>query len=981
MTRSVALVLVAHDGARWLPTVIDGIKAQRAPISQVVAVDTGSKDDSFALLERAFPNDVLRNTVVRVPGSTTYPSAVRQALDLLRDAEAAGTEPPEWIWLLHDDSTPDPGALQALLDAADEHPDADILGPKLRAWPSLRGLLEIGVTISGTGRRETGLERGEYDHGQHDDVRTVLAVNTAGMLVRRSLLVRLGGFDPQLPIFGNDIDFGWRAASAGSRTIVVPQAVVFHAEAAHRGARRTPLTGRHTHYQERRAALYTLLVNSKARRLWFQVPRLAVGTVLRIIGFLLVRAVGTALDELAALLSVYSSPRAIHAARRERQGRQTVAWDDVRPLLSPWWLPYRHGLDFVSDVAAAATNQAADVAERRRAAKAEADPSSFAARRQEIVAVEDDEIPVENGWVVRFFTNPVAVLLTVVAILGIVGARVAFSPVSGGGLSPAPDGVGTWWRLVTESWHPLGQGTAVPAPPYLLPLAILGSIFLGHASFTVGFVLIASFPFALWGGWRLLRVVGRLVSHRGAPRWLVLWAATAYALVPAASGAWGDGRLGPVVAGAVLPWVAHAALGFADPEADRRWRAAWRTGMLLALIVAFTPVAWVITVVLGVVIMVMTTALFPSAMKPRSVWGPPVVALAVPVVLLAAWWLPALLHGAGAGLLLDAGRLPAPVVDGPHLLVGRLGDLGAPWWLGLVLPAAALAALIPRRTRIPVLVCWIGGVVAVMVALALGFVTFHLPATETVAGFGFPMVCWQGACAVAAVLGGQGLLIERGIGGGWRDWRRWVATVVGVLGLVGPVGGLVWFVIDGNESLTTDSPHVVPSYMLESSSASNADGVLVVRGNTQSGLRYTVVRGDGVTLGDDEIETLTPESRSFSRLVQDFVSRPTSDVVDELAAAGVRYVVLPPPADGSVTAAIDASGGLAQASAARRTTHAWQVDAVTSDAALDDHRSWLHVALVIVELGGVVVVLVLAAPTLRGQRASEATDRTRRRQR
>ena len=80
----------------------------------------------------------------------------------------------------------------------------------------------------------------------------MLAVNTAGMLVRRDVLRALGGFDRQLPIFGNDVDFGWRAAPAGHRTIVVPQAVVFHAEAAHRGSRRTPLTGRHTHYQERR---------------------------------------------------------------------------------------------------------------------------------------------------------------------------------------------------------------------------------------------------------------------------------------------------------------------------------------------------------------------------------------------------------------------------------------------------------------------------------------------------------------------------------------------------------------------------------------------------------------------------------------------------------------------------------------------------------------------------------------------------------
>ena len=248
-----------------------------------------------------------------------------------------------------------------------------MLGPKLREWPSLRRLLEVGVTISGTGRRETGLERSEYDQGQHDDVRTVLAVNTAGMLVRRSVLEELGGFDEQLAVFGNDIDFGWRAAAAGHKTVVVPAAVVFHVEAAHRGVRRTPLTGRHTHYQERRAAMYTLLANARAWALPWKVVRLLFGTLLRVLGFLLVRSVGQAFDELAALVSLYGSPGQIRAARRERKSRRPAHEHDVRGLLAPWWLPYRHGLDVVSDLATALTLQAQDVAERRRAAAAAAE--------------------------------------------------------------------------------------------------------------------------------------------------------------------------------------------------------------------------------------------------------------------------------------------------------------------------------------------------------------------------------------------------------------------------------------------------------------------------------------------------------------------------------------------------------------------------------------------------------------------------------
>ena len=391
MNSSVAALIVSHDGARWLPAVIEGLGEQRVPVDAVVAVDTTSRDDSTELLRKAF------GSVVEAHGSTSFPDAVTQGLEHIGDCE--------WVWLLHDDSRPDPGALEALLAAAEANPDVDILGPKLREWPSLRRLLELGITISGTGRRETGLERGEFDQGQHDVVRTVLAVNTAGMLVRRSVLEELGGFDRQLPIFGNDIDFGWRAAAAGHRTIVVPQAVVFHAEAAHRGVRRTPITGRHTHYQERRAALYTLLVNAPARWLPFQVVRLGLGTLIRMVGFLLVRQVGQSLDELAALVSLYGSPRELFGARRSRARRRPAEPHDVRHLLAPRWLPYRHGLDFVSDLAAAATMQASDVAERRRAAAMA--KSGTPVRRTESDDDEDD-LAEESGFVVRFFTNPVA---------------------------------------------------------------------------------------------------------------------------------------------------------------------------------------------------------------------------------------------------------------------------------------------------------------------------------------------------------------------------------------------------------------------------------------------------------------------------------------------------------------------------------------------------------------------------------------------
>ena len=392
----------------------------------------------------------------------------------------------------------------------------------------------------------------------------------------------------QLPIFGNDIDFGWRAAAAGHRTWSCREAVVFHAEAAHRGVRRTPLTGRHTHYQERRAALYTLLANSRGRALPWQVVRLAFGTLLRMVGFLLVRAPGEALDELAALVSLYGSPR-LGAARRAGNAGAAAPRTGRRPrrcwrrggcptgtgwTSSATWPPPRPTRRPTSPSGAGA---AAEPARSR---------SAGPARRGGRPCAED------TGMLARFLTNPVALgwrcsccsrWSAPARRFGTRGRRRRCrrrpaGSATGGGCTSSP---GT-----RSGWAPR-------SPPRRTCCRWRCSALAGRqpAAAVVALLLLAV-PLALWGAWRFLRVVGRLVDAAGR--------AALAALVGCDDATrWSrwQRRLGRTAGSArssmaaLLPWLAHAALGFADPDADRRWRAAWRTGLLLAVAAAFTPVA------------------------------------------------------------------------------------------------------------------------------------------------------------------------------------------------------------------------------------------------------------------------------------------------------------------------------------------------------------------------------------------------------
>ena len=960
MNTTVTALVVSHDGARWLPAVLDGLDAQTRLPDRLVAVDTGSSDVSADLLTRRLGAEAVH----RLPDSTGFGAAVAEVLD-----REPAQDDSDWLWLLHDDSAPHPDALARLLDASENDPGAAILGPKLREWPSLRRLLEVGVTISGTGRRETGLEHGEYDQGQHDRMADVLAVNTAGMLVRRSVLESLG-LDPRLPVFGNDLDFGWRAARAGHRAIVVPDAVVFHVEAAHRGVRQTPLTGSRSRRGERAAALYTLLANAPAASLPLRWVRLLLGSLGRALGLLLVRAPGEAADELVALGSVYARPLRILSARRRRRRTATVPHREVKHLLAPFWVPYRHGLDFVTDLGQALAHQASDATSARRARPTATGTTESAGSGQATetgpVPPEAQNLPADSGLVARLVTSPAAAVLVVLFLVSLWNARglVGGGMLSGGALLPAPDTSAHWWSTYLASWHDLGTGSAAPAAPYLLPLALAGTVLFGKAWLVVDLVLLLCVPLAAWGGRRLLlQVTGS--------RSTALWGGVGYGLLPVLSGSVQQGRIGTVVVAVALPWLVHAAL-FLHPSrsADRRRRAAWRTALWLALTSAFAPITWVLAAA-GLVVTLLVGSAADARWRHPGAWGLAAVPVAVAPVLLLPWSVLSWTRQGPASWLTEAG-LGAPgllhQLTWTDIAFGRPGE-AAPWWLGLGVVLAAVAALARSDRRAPVLAAWLAGVVALATAAALAPVSVALAweSEPHPLWLGVPLIIAQGAAICAAALAGSG--IQARLTGASFGWRQPVGAVVVVLALLSPVAGVLWWAVAGSgDPLDRRPANQVPAYMNEATTTDPRRGVLVVRGDRDNGLSYLLLRGPGLRLGDDSVLPPAEEQQPLTELVGRLATAPEPENVRALQEYGVGFIYAPNPADPQLAASLDSVSGLSQGSAIRAGARAWQLDLPGAAGAPVTERSEARPWLLAVQGVALVLVAVLAAPTRRVRR-------------
>ncbi|MGW8882108.1 glycosyltransferase family 2 protein, partial [Streptomyces mirabilis] len=466
-------------------------------------------------------------------------------------------------------------------------PHAAIVGPKLRGWYDRKQLLEVGVSIANSGRRWTGLDRREQDQGQHDQVRTVLSVSTAGMLIRRDIWEELGGFDRRLPLMRDDVDLCWRAHVAGHRVLVAPDAVLRHAEAAARERRPIDCAGRSVaspHRVDKAGAVYAMLVNARAKVLPWVMLRLVVGTLLRTLAYLVGKVPGQALDEVAGFFGTLLRPGRILSARRSR-GKGAVDQAELRGLFPPPGATVRATVD---QVAGNFGSSDADSGGSRHGA-VESGPGGDDA----------DFLEIEQfARLKRIGRKPGPILFALLLLVSLVACRdlLGGGALAGGALLPAPADVADLWSKYADGWHTVGTGGTQTAPPYLAVISALSALFLGSTGFALTLLLVCSVPLA---GLTAYFVSRPLLESR----LLRAWASVAYAFLPAATGALATGRLGTAVLAVLLPLIARAAVSAhgmrAAGDARGSWRATWAYTLLLTFAMAFTPIVWPLAVVLG----------------------------------------------------------------------------------------------------------------------------------------------------------------------------------------------------------------------------------------------------------------------------------------------------------------------------------------------------------------------------------------------
>ncbi|MBL0885886.1 glycosyltransferase [Myceligenerans indicum] len=931
---TVTAVVVTRGRSPYLESTLNAVRAQSLAPSSIVVVDVDTAHSTSA--HRGLSLDGAR--YVAASRSRSFGDAVNAAV--AEAIDPGETDAPDWLWLLHDDSAPAPGALAALLRSVEHAGSVAVAGCKQRRWeldddgrprdladPDRGLLLQVGYTVSPLGRRMTGLDETEIDQGQHDSREDVFAVGLAGALVRTSVWRDLGGTDPEYGPFGDSLEFCRRVRLAGHRVTVVPTAVLRHAQQS--------LADTSNRSRQHRARLRFRLVATSPWLLGWVMLALVAGAPFLAAYRLAVKQPAAAHDELMTPLWMLLGLRSVFQARRRVAQTATQPYRVLRPLLGTWRQTFREYRE-------------------RRLARADARYTG----PDELDRVDLHRIATRRRTV-----------LTLVVVAAAALAAATFGPAMGtladdgrlvgGALLPASSDTGQTWTAATSGWTLTGLGQAGPGDPLLLTLTALALLAGGSLQTAVNALLVMALPLAALGGWAAAGAVTRSV-------WVRSVAALAWAAAPGFLGALSGGLLGGLVAHLALPWVALALIrSVGGQQIDlpdragvdalhgratlhgaliaegrgRRLGAAGAAGLALAVAVSGAPV------LLPIALVVLAAAAFaaPSrrahlalALLPSLVLCTPLLVqvfrtrdvgllLSDPLVLPGT--LPAGGSGAGWQVLLGQSGTPSAWFDGawPATEYG-------PYLLGGLLCVMALAALAGPRAA---------GARVGWVLAACGLAVAAL--TDGRLGASGPLPLDLDPLALDSLGLGSGLLADRtsgtaltsvvllGLGGAALCTTRVVrarravrtAAVAGVavplmIGLVGAAGIASWYLAGplSDDGVHASAGPAVPAVGQQMQATPRQARVLQLGTGADGVVEHALLRGDGTQLVDASVSAsasaATPQEVGATDTavggdaagagrgaVDDVAVRLATgtdpDVAERLAGLGIGAVQVPTP--------------------------------------------------------------------------------------
>ena len=218
--RDVSTVVVTYNALPWVEKALESARE-----TELIVVDHGSTDGTLELVRERFPEATLVEQENKGFGAGNNAG--------MRVASG------RWFLLLNSDAWLEPGALEALVEFAEAHPDAAVVGPRLlnpdrtlqrsvRGFPTVWRIATEYLFLRKLAPRSRVLNAFYAGGFDHDEAREAEFLMGSVLLVRREAVEAVGGFDERYFMFSEETDWCYRFRQAGWKTWFFPGAEAVH---------------------------------------------------------------------------------------------------------------------------------------------------------------------------------------------------------------------------------------------------------------------------------------------------------------------------------------------------------------------------------------------------------------------------------------------------------------------------------------------------------------------------------------------------------------------------------------------------------------------------------------------------------------------------------------------------------------------------------------------------------------------------------
>lgn len=224
----VSVIIISYNTREMTLACLRSVYEQTKDISyELIVVDNDSMDSSARAIEEGFPDVDL----IKSRENLGFAGANNLATEMAKG---------NYLLLLNPDTVVLDGAIHKLHVFALNHPNNLVYGGRTlyedhslnptSCWrrPTLWSLFCYSTGLVSLFRTSNLFNPESYGNWKRDTVKSVDIVTGCFLMIDRKLWDRLGGFDPDFFMYGEDADLCLRAAKEGATPIITPEATIVH---------------------------------------------------------------------------------------------------------------------------------------------------------------------------------------------------------------------------------------------------------------------------------------------------------------------------------------------------------------------------------------------------------------------------------------------------------------------------------------------------------------------------------------------------------------------------------------------------------------------------------------------------------------------------------------------------------------------------------------------------------------------------------